>query len=34
MNCVEEMEDRQGEDDEDDNGNDDEEMEESVQKVN
>ena len=33
MNCVEEMEDRQGEDDEDDNGNDDEEMEESVQKI-
>jgi hypothetical protein len=33
MNCVEEMEDRQGDDDEDDNGNDDEEMEESVQKI-
>ena len=33
MNCVEEMEDRQGDDDEDDNGNDDEEMAESVQKI-
>jgi hypothetical protein len=33
MNCVEEMEDRQGEDDEDDNGNYDEEMEESFQKI-
>ena len=34
MNCVVEMEDRQGEDDEDDNGNDNEEMEESVHHTN
>jgi hypothetical protein len=33
MNCVEEMEDRQGDEDEDDNGNDDEEIEESVRKI-